>query len=288
MKRILLLPLFAMAVFVSQAQAQDCTSDGGTVTYLCAWGGEETTNCYKLAPEGGKNCTQRASDCGAGLRSKATVDMGSFSPPNCSGYTVVSSTPTFDATPELGEGECKNGGTKQVFCQQTWGCFALDTRYSSIGSPATCSPTTTPCECPALIANCPAGGLYTDVNKATLPNDGAGATVKCSDYNGIPVGGGTSSSSGGDGSSGGGFEPIISYNSATVTGLNVVHFARSLKIASGKDATVSLFDMHGKQVFSKKVFSGITTISLEKQRQGVYYAVVKSDSQKQTVKVILK
>jgi hypothetical protein len=70
--------------------------------------------------------------------------------------------------------------------------------------------------------------------------------------------------------------------------LNVVHFARSLQIASGKDATVALFNMHGKQIFSQKVLSGTTTISLEKQKQGVYYAVVRSGSQKQTVKVVLK
>jgi len=89
-------------------------------------------------------------------------------------------------------------------------------------------------------------------------------------------------------SSNGGTDPIISYNGTSVMGLNVTHFARSLMIASGKDATVALFDMHGKQVFSQRVFSGTTTLSLEKQKQGIYYAVVKSGSQKQTVKVILK
>jgi len=82
--------------------------------------------------------------------------------------------------------------------------------------------------------------------------------------------------------------PIISHNNAPVSGLNVTHFARSLQIASGKDATVALFDMHGKQVFSQKILSGTTTINLEKQRQGIYYAVVKSGLHKQTVKVVLK
>jgi len=82
--------------------------------------------------------------------------------------------------------------------------------------------------------------------------------------------------------------PIISHNSVSAVGLNVVSFARSLKITSGKDATVSLFDMNGKQVLSQRVFSGTTTISLANQREGVYYAVVKSDSHKQTVKVVLK
>jgi len=76
--------------------------------------------------------------------------------------------------------------------------------------------------------------------------------------------------------------------SISITGLNVAHFARSLHIASGKDATVSLFDMHGKQVFSKKVLAGESVVSLENQRQGVYYAVVRSGSFKQTVKVVLK
>ena len=85
-----------------------------------------------------------------------------------------------------------------------------------------------------------------------------------------------------------GVDPIISYNSTTVTGLNVTHFANSLQIASGKDATVFLFDIRGKQMFSQKVLSGTTTISLAGQRQGVYYAVVKAGAQKQTVKIILK
>jgi len=96
-----------------------------------------------------------------------------------------------------------------------------------------------------------------------------------------------SSSSGDPGSSSSGGTPILS-NGVTITGLNVAHFARNLHIASGKDATVSLFDMHGKQVFSKKVLAGESVVSLENQRQGVYYAVVRSGSLKQTVKVVLK
>jgi len=83
-------------------------------------------------------------------------------------------------------------------------------------------------------------------------------------------------------------EPIISHNNAPVVGLNVVHFARSLQIASGKDATISLFDIRGKQVLSQRILSGTTTISLGKQKQGVYYVVAKSGSQKQIVKIILK
>ncbi|MDR0517076.1 MAG: T9SS type A sorting domain-containing protein [Fibromonadaceae bacterium] len=82
--------------------------------------------------------------------------------------------------------------------------------------------------------------------------------------------------------------PIISYNSKPTIGLNVVHFAGNLQIASGKNATVSLFDLRGKQIFSQKILSGTTVISLKNQKQGVYYAVVKAGSQKQTVKVTVR
>jgi len=100
----------------------------------------------------------------------------------------------------------------------------------------------------------------------------------------------TSSSSGTDTSSSSSEDPdhIISHNNAPVVGLNIVHFARSLQIASGKDATVSLFDISGKQVLNQRVLSGVTTISLEKQKMGVYYAVAKSGAQKQIVKIVLK
>jgi len=68
----------------------------------------------------------------------------------------------------------------------------------------------------------------------------------------------------------------------------VVNFARNLRIASDKNATIYLFDINGKQVLSQKVLKGTTTISLGKQKVGVYYAVAKSDSQKQIVKIVLK
>jgi len=87
---------------------------------------------------------------------------------------------------------------------------------------------------------------------------------------------------------GGSTSPILSHNNAPVSGLNLTHFARNLQIATSKNATVSMFDIHGKQVFTQKVLSGTTTISLTNQRQGIYYVVAKSGSQKQIVKIILK
>jgi len=319
MKRVLLLPILAMGLMVSQALAAsaECTGGNKTINYLCAWNANAptpslTTNCWKLDadPDESETCASRAGDCGDGLRQISATDLATLTQSSTgydctnSKFSTVSGTPSFDGLENVGEGECKNGGTKQVFCQQTWGCMALDTRYSSIGegASATCSPTGTRCTCSQLISNCPAGKLYTDVNKGASDFNN-GTNKQCTDYSGVAVGGGSTpsssstggnqpnSSSGGNqpsSSSGGNNTPIISHNSAPVVGLNVVSFARSLKVASGKDATVSLFDIHGKQVFGQKVFSGTTIISLEGQKQGVYYAVVKSGAQKQTVKVVLK
>jgi len=88
------------------------------------------------------------------------------------------------------------------------------------------------------------------------------------------------------GSSGGGGDPIIV--SGRSVGLTVISNGKMLHIISGKAATVELFSMTGAKVFSGKVVAGNSSLSLEKQKQGVYYAVVRSGSQKQTVKVILK
>lgn len=131
-----------------------------------------------------------------------------------------------------------------------------------------------------------------DADPGTSSSSGTGDTSSSSGTNTSSSSGtGDTSSSSGAGttsSSSEGTDPIISYNRAPVVGLNVVNFARSLRIASDRNATISLFDISGKQVLSQKVLSGTTTISLGKQKVGVYYAVAKSDSQKQIVKIVLK
>jgi hypothetical protein len=71
-------------------------------------------------------------------------------------------------------------------------------------------------------------------------------------------------------------------------GLTVVPNGNALHIISEKGATVELFSLAGAKVFSSKIAAGNSILSLEKQRQGVYYAVITSGSQKQTVKVVLK
>jgi hypothetical protein len=79
--------------------------------------------------------------------------------------------------------------------------------------------------------------------------------------------------------------PIVSVRSV---GLTVVSNGNALHIISEKGATVELFSLAGAKVFSSKIAAGNSILSLEKQRQGVYYAVITSGSQKQTVKVVLK
>ncbi len=84
----------------------------------------------------------------------------------------------------------------------------------------------------------------------------------------------------------GGSTPVL--NAPIYVGLTVVPFARGLQITSAKDATVSLFDANGKSVLTQKVAAGASTVSLEKQRQGLYYAVVQSGAAKQIVKVVVR
>jgi len=223
---------------------------------------------------------------------------------------------------------CKDGDKNLYCKWAGGGCSQIDaangsaTAHEDTGVTA-CSPTTVVCTCENLIKNCKAyGAMYGnstctgELLGGTDPNTIIGycrwngntsecgpvsneeGKTNCTEANWYTTmelcrgtgGGGSSSSraSSGNSSSSRGNQTVISYKEVSITGLNVTHFARSLQIASGKDATVSLFDMHGKQVLSQKVFSGITTISLEEQRQGVYYAVTQSGSQKQTVKIVLK
>ncbi|MCL2101596.1 MAG: T9SS type A sorting domain-containing protein [Fibromonadales bacterium] len=80
--------------------------------------------------------------------------------------------------------------------------------------------------------------------------------------------------------------PIVS--GSTVANLNILVQTGSLHISSAREATMQLFDMSGKQVFSQKVPSGYSVVNLKDQKMGVYFAVVTSGSHKQTVKVTLK
>jgi len=136
------------------------------------------------------------------------------------------------------------------------------------------------CSAEYRYATCPGDEAGTCIGNP-LPIPSSSSTAKSSSS-------GANASSSSNGEDTDDLEPIISYNNVPVIGLNVVHFARNLRIASDKNATISLFNIKGKLVLSQKVQSGTTTISLANQKVGVYYAVAKSGSQKQIVKIVLK
>jgi len=310
MKKVFVLPIMAMGLMVSMAwgAAWDaCTADLGK-DYYCEYRGP--LSCWQLnkGETGNESCTKKKSDCikdgflyyGARKadegKDKKCADIGGT-------WSGDGKNPNF------------NGGVP-LFCQWASGCQPItdddgldnckvngsvykNVSDSDIGANKECknsgswtgdgkNPNAVALGCcdwegkgkcfkvfeESEWADC--AGQY---RYATCPGDEEGTCT------GSPL---APSSSSARSSSSANNSPIISHNNTPVIGLNVVHFARSLRIASGKDATVSLFDISGKQVLSQRVLSGTTTISLEKQKLGVYYAVAKSGSQKQIVKIVLK
>jgi len=267
MKKSLFFAAFILAVFSVSAYAQ-CKNQAGKVLF-CNWGDGK---CWTINPETGKNCTTRVEECegpAGDLKEGGPflfVDVtGTTGVCNGTAFTCDGCTVTGDAPSKFCDhGPCVGPSADGYSCT-SGGCYPISTPAEETA----CTPAT------KIVASCP----VCDLPPANRP---AGSNCGGSTPSSASTGGNTTSSSST------GNTPIISHNSAPVIGLNVVSFARSLKIASGKDATVSLFDMNGRQVLSQRVFSGTTTISLAEQREGVYYAVVKSASHKQTVKVVLK
>jgi len=307
MKKILLLPILAIGLMASQAwgapmclwdnggcwpnppancatdgwlfnggeEGEDTFCAGGTFTGqgktstpptgavpaigCCLWNTKPSGHCFPVFNEtDATSCSGGANKYWAG---------GACPAKNGEWYNCPTSTPTYDGASKTALGCCKwaDGSNK---CWTIYSGPDPDDGVDGADKVTTCKGGSNQFWAGA----CPAPG------DGTCPSSSPSSSST----------GGSSSSTGGSSSSGNNNTPIISHNSAPVVGLNVVSFARSLKVASGKDATVSLFDIHGKQVFGQKVFSGTTIISLEGQKQGVYYAVVKSGAQKQTVKVVLK
>jgi len=192
------------------------------------------------------------------------------------------------------------------YCKWGTACGVITTDKSGAGGTVTATCTEAEANC---LNNSPSHSIYSNSTcttvSQTLPSSsstpastssssvaasGSSSSVVAGGSSSSVVAGGSSSSGASDGTSSSSEypEPIISHNGAPVVGLNVVNFARSLRIASDKNATISLFDINGKLVLSQKVLSGTTTISLANQKVGVYYAVAKSSSQKQIVKIVLK
>lgn len=84
----------------------------------------------------------------------------------------------------------------------------------------------------------------------------------------------------------GGTSPVL--NRANSLALTVVQQGFNLQISSASAGSLALFDMSGKQVLSSAVPAGESMVNLSSQKSGIYYAIVSSGSQKQTVRLVLK
>jgi hypothetical protein len=186
----------------------------------------------------------------------------------CQAYGKVSTSSTCDdvkggTVQYCNWGPCINGSGWNC---EDGGCYELT------GDPTT--------DCTAksgtIVSSCPAGTLPPAANgggQQQCPSGTSGTYPNCTCNNGAVYPGCTST-------------PIIVGGRSV--GLTVVPNGNVLYSISEKSATVELFSMAGVKVLTSKNTKGNSTLSLEKQKQGVYYAVVKSGSQKQTVKVVLK
>ena len=304
MKRVLILPLFAIVTLVSQAVAAETWTDcTGTNSGYCKWG----DNCYAVntctGGDSGSDCAKQGTDC-------AKVYQNCLK--NSSSHTVWSNNTCTTVKEKGGIEEC--GG----YCK--WAtCEAIKTDPDGEYGTATTT-------CTAAIKNCDDNASrYSDAACTNLvggrdPNrtalgcckwdtgtacytiwsDETGAQGKVSDCQGgnnqfwsgaCPGGNGTCPStnpSNPGSSSSSGNTPIINNHVIQGLTLEVAPFGRSLHISSAREATVSLYDMSGAKVYSGKVRAGNSVFGLEKVPSGSYYAIVQSGSDSKKVSVMLK
>jgi len=282
MKKSLLFAFFMLALFSVSANAAPCLADGNKV--FCQW---SATGCWQVNSTGQDNsgnptqstCAEQAGFCPAlysggreGAASCTSLGNTAFT---CSGCTW---------SEEGGLVWCDYG---PVASDGTGGCFqktateCTATSGHAVASQSECgsSPSATGPFCywaqSEYNPNCYCGVVEGEVATAANCTEDSGVIVQscagyCTTTNPNPPPN----------------TPIVT--SGRSVGLTVVPNGNMLHIISEKAATVELFSMTGAKVFSSKVIAGNSSLSLGKQKTGVYYAVVRSGSQKQTVKVILK
>jgi len=251
MKKVLVLPLFAMVAFVSQAWGEKCKYEGKIMGCGYPTGCYSTSTEYTNVPDDGSTCV--GSETGK-------------SGPTCTCDKIIEGCKkdgeiyTFNSEPSIWLSEPWGKGAT---CGSNGGTLAFTTscgKWCKYSGKSDCdaikpdpdgeygSPTAT---CAEAIANCEGGGAIYD-------------NANCS-----------------------GGSPIFKFTPAS-TALIVAQSSRSLHISSAKDATVSLYDMSGAKVYSGKVRAGNSVFSLEKVAVGSYYAVVQSGSDAKKVPVVLK
>jgi len=325
MKRVLLLPILAMGLMVSQAWGQvtegaegncmysgkqiSCAIGGGCFNYSTQYSGvgENNATCGPGNTTTPKcTCQQLFDGCQAAGQAYTDVNQSAINPSNEYGKGV--SCASNGGVPIAGGatkcGTCQYPGN--ATCNAVWSggpyskgetCeIAMATCTADNGTPgctegsANPNPPTQFCNygpCvldPSNPNGCLDGGCY------ALTSTGCefGTIVSSCPACNLPPGNrpaGTNCDGNGNGN-GNGQEPIII--SGRSVGLTVVPNGNMLHIISERNATVELFSMTGAKVFSSKVAAGNSSLSLGKQKTGVYYAVVRSGAQKQTVKVVLK
>jgi hypothetical protein len=288
MKKVFILPLFAIAALVSQAEAaySVCT---GAYAGSCKWGSE----CSAIAIDPGADWSK--SDCEEAYN-------------NCKNNGELFS-----------DDACANkvaGGAEACgyFCQWNADCWEIKTNPNGANN----EPVTTTCE--EAIAKCDKDGQRWTAAPSGGPGEGKqcggtmiGGNESCGSYCKWPTGCvEIKTDKTGENNEG---TPVLScadaisncdtngerYSNASCSGtplpifkpipgmaLTVAPFGRSLHIASPKDATISLYDMSGAKVYSGKVRAGNSVFSLEKVSSGSYYAIVQSGSASKKVPVILK
>ena len=77
------------------------------------------------------------------------------------------------------------------------------------------------------------------------------------------------------------------YSVPSINGLKITPHSRSLQIVSEENVILYFFDRRIDLVFTKKVPTGFNFISLENQKQGVYYAVLQVGELMQVVRVVV-
>jgi hypothetical protein len=252
MKKVLVVPLFAIAAVVSHVWAQEhCKNSSGTPLY-CQW----STGCFSInnqyEPNIGKACSDLIASC--------EKDGSTFT-----------GVPSSALTSANGYGE----GVDCLTVGGTWAGGGKDPNAASLGW---CD--WGPCVFkPGDDYSCEEGGCF-EIKDETQLSDCENYATKLTSKTQCP----TTSLPKADGGTGG--TPIVS--GASKAGLTVLAQNGSLYISSLRDVSVSLFDMNGKQVLNEKLPKGYNPLSLSGQKQGVYFAVVSSGSSKQTVRVVLK
>jgi len=307
MKKLWLLPTFAVAMMVSQAGAAVCQYNGKGM--FCQW----DTGCFEVSTDY-SGIASGANACAAGSCTCAALIT------NCENFgTVYSGVTGLTEANKYGEGvKCaNNGGTFEGGndpSRTAMGCCLwaeTETKCWTIWSndPDGAAQKVEQCKsgvnkfwngaCPTTSEGaCPTGAPAFDGSSNDCGNHYCKWDTGCVKIAPDPANGITTCDAAiqncKDNSGGNYFTtagctgqaPILGTHSAM--GLIVATQGRALHISSDREASITLYTLGGQKVLSGTVSAGNKVFSLMGQNPGVYYAVVQAGSYTQTVNVVLK